>query len=217
MTDLREFVAENTVVFDEAPSFDFCVLHFNGLDGETIRAPRVFKKQFRPFRKTSKQFTPERVSKFTLSPINRFFLGRNSKRFGRNLKRFRRNSGHVRMSYGQSFINNKKARLSVPETGRDETGYGSGCCPVGLMCRDCGAWRVVAGRFESRAGSAQEGRGVDVDDGGRQGKEGAVETVEYTAMAGEEASAVFQMKGAFQQAFDQIAPCTEDNDHSAEA
>ena len=54
---------------------------------------------------------------------------------------------------------------------------------------------------------------VNVNDGSRNGKEGAVEAVEHPAMTGQDIPRILDAEFAFEQRFYKVAPCAEHNDN----
>ena len=57
----------------------------------------------------------------------------------------------------------------------------------------------------------EDGEGVKIHHGGGNGQEGGVETVEQSAVAGEEVAAVLESELALDEAFDEVAPGTEND------
>ena len=57
---------------------------------------------------------------------------------------------------------------------------------------------------------------VKLEYGSRNGEQRRVETVEHTAMAGQDVAAVLHSEGTLQQTLYQIAPGAEDNDDQSQ-
>ena len=63
----------------------------------------------------------------------------------------------------------------------------------------------------------ERGQRVEIDDGGGDGEEGAIEAVEHAAVAGEDIAAVLDAELAFEEALDEVAPRAKDANDEGEA
>lgn len=65
--------------------------------------------------------------------------------------------------------------------------------------------------------TSEDGKGVEVYDGSRDGKERGIETVKHAAMSRKDVSAVLNSKRSLEQAFHQIAQGPKDNYNESKA